>query len=159
MIRIEVSTSISAPIERVFDLARSIDLHMASTNWTRERAIAGVTSGLIGPGQGVTWEGRHFGFLVHHTSRITAYERPTYFQDAMVRGLFKSFQHNHYFETSGSTTIMRDRMEFAAPLEPLGILAEKIALEGHMRDLLERRNACIRRVAESEAWKKFVPGL
>ena len=51
MIRIELVTRIAAPIERCFDLARSIDLHMASTDWTGERAIAGVTSELIGPGQ------------------------------------------------------------------------------------------------------------
>jgi hypothetical protein len=58
---IELATSIAAPIERVFDLARSIDLHMKSTSRTGERAIAGTTSGLIGLGQGVTWRARHFG--------------------------------------------------------------------------------------------------
>jgi hypothetical protein len=68
MVCIELSPRIAAPIERVFDLARSIDLHVASTNWTRERAIAGVTHGLIGAGQEVTWRGRHFGFMVRHTS-------------------------------------------------------------------------------------------
>ncbi len=44
---IELSTGIRAPIERVFDLARSIDAHVASTGQTRERAVAGRTSGLI----------------------------------------------------------------------------------------------------------------
>jgi len=51
MTRIVLLTSIAAPIERCFDLARSIDLHMASTNWSGERAIAGVTSGFIGAGK------------------------------------------------------------------------------------------------------------
>jgi ligand-binding SRPBCC domain-containing protein len=157
MVRIELSTRIAAPIERVFDLARSIDLHMASTDWTAERAIAGVTHGLIGAGQEVTWRGRHFGIMVRHTSLITIYERPTHFQDVMVRGMFKSFQHDHFFEASEDATIMKDQMEFVAPLGLLGSLAERIALENHLRNLLERRNACIRRVAESEQWKKFVP--
>src|SRR5207249_4791585 len=88
MTRIVLLTSIASPIERCFDLARSIDLHMASTNWSGERAIAGVTSGLIGAWQEVTWRGRHFGFTLTHTSRITAYERPKYFQDCMVRAAF-----------------------------------------------------------------------
>jgi len=39
MTRIVLLTSIAAPIERCFDLARSVDLHMASTNWSGERAI------------------------------------------------------------------------------------------------------------------------
>jgi hypothetical protein len=39
---------ISAPRERVFDPARSMDAHQNSTEGTQERAIAGVTRGLIG---------------------------------------------------------------------------------------------------------------
>ena len=88
---IELVTRIAAPVERCFDLARSIDLPMASTDWTGERAIAGVTSGLIGPEQEVTWRGRHFGVLITHTSMITVYERPKHFQDCMVRGRFSKF--------------------------------------------------------------------
>ena len=44
---IRLETQIDAPQERVFDLARSIDAHLASTEGTRERAIGGRTSGLI----------------------------------------------------------------------------------------------------------------
>jgi hypothetical protein len=58
---IELATSIAAPTERVFDLARSIDLHTERTAGTGERAVAGVTSGLIGLGEEVTWRARHFG--------------------------------------------------------------------------------------------------
>jgi len=54
MIRIDLVTRIAAPVERCFDLARSIDLHMASTDRTGEQAIAGITSGLIGLEQEVT---------------------------------------------------------------------------------------------------------
>jgi hypothetical protein len=58
---IELNTTIAAPIERVFDLSRSIDLHANSASGTSEQAIAGVTSGLIEIGQEVTWRARHFG--------------------------------------------------------------------------------------------------
>jgi hypothetical protein len=62
MPKIELHTEIDAPIERVFDLARSIDLHMLSTSHTNEKAIAGKTSGLIGLGEWVTWRAKHLGF-------------------------------------------------------------------------------------------------
>lgn len=120
MVRIQLTTAISAPIARCFDLSRSVDLHMASTNWTGERAIAGVTAGLIGLGQEVTWSGRHFGLRITHTSRITALESPSYFQDAMIRGIFRRFCHDHYFEASESNTLMKDVVEFEAPLGLLG---------------------------------------
>jgi ligand-binding SRPBCC domain-containing protein len=133
MIRTRLVTSIAVPIDRCFDLARSIDRHMASTNWTGERAIAGVTSGLIGADQEVTWQGRHFGFVLTHTSQITSFRWPTYFQDCMVRGRFRRFCHDHYFETHNGTTLMRDEMEFEAPFGILGRLVEAVLLARHMR--------------------------
>ena len=158
MVRIELVTNIAAPIERCFDLSRSIDLHLASTDWTGERAIAGTTSGLIGFDQTVTWQGRHFGFKVRHTSRISACDRPRYFQDCMLRGAFKSFCHDHYFENISGETRMRDSMQFEAPWGFVGHLFEGV-LDRHMRVLLDRRNKCIKRVAESHEWKDFLPGL
>ena len=156
MIRIELVTRIAAPVERCFDLARSIDLHMASTHWTGERAIAGVTSGRIGREQEVTWKGRHFGVLVTHTSRITAYDRPRYFQDCMMRGAFRSFCHDHFFEVRDGLTLMKDVMEFEAPFGILGLLVEKLVLKRHMVKLLLRRNQHIQRVAESEEWRRYL---
>jgi ligand-binding SRPBCC domain-containing protein len=156
MIRIELVTRIAAPVEHCFDLARSIDLHMASTDWSGERAIAGVTSGLIGPGQEVTWKGRHFGVLITHTSKITAYERPKHFQDCMVRGRFRSFCHDHFFEGRDGITLMKDVMRFEAPFGVLGLLVERLVLKRHMVRLLLRRNRHIQRVAESDEWQRYL---
>ncbi len=156
MIRIELVTQIAAPVERCFDLARSIDLHMASTEWTGEQAVAGVTSGLIGAEQEVTWKGRHFGFMISHTSRITAFDRPNYFQDCMVRGSFRTFCHGHFFEVRDGVTLMKDEMCFAAPFGVLGSLVERLILKQHMLGLLLRRNQHIRRVAESDDWQRYV---
>jgi ligand-binding SRPBCC domain-containing protein len=156
MARIQLTTAIAAPIQRCFDLSRSVDLHMASTNWTGEHAIAGVTAGLIGPGQEVTWSGRHFGFRITHTRRITGFDFPNYFQDCMVRGMFRRFCHDHYFEARGAETLMKDRMEFEAPFGLFGKVVEKILLGRHMRRLLERRNRCIQETAESDGWKAYL---
>jgi len=71
---IELETTIAAPPERCFLLSLSIDLHMDSTARTHERAIAGVTHGIIGPNQTVTWRGRHFGLMLTHTSIIDRYD-------------------------------------------------------------------------------------
>jgi ligand-binding SRPBCC domain-containing protein len=157
MVRLELETLIAAPIQRVFDLARSIDLHMASTNWTGERAVAGVTSGLIGLNQEVWWQGRHFGLMLRHRSRITKFNSPTYFQDCMVRGFFRSFCHDHFFAEQEGLTQMQDVMEFEAPFKLVGTLMERLVLAGHLRDLLGKRNACIRRVAESDEWQRYLP--
>jgi hypothetical protein len=73
---IVLTISIDAPIDVVFDLARSIDLHLESTAQTNERAVAGRTTGLIGLGEEVTWEATHFGIRQRLTSKITQFDRP-----------------------------------------------------------------------------------
>ena len=68
---IELETVVAAPIERVFDLCRCIELHVRSTDATSEIPVAGVTSGLMGPDDEVTWEATHLGVRQRLTSRIS----------------------------------------------------------------------------------------
>src|SRR5579862_6533387 len=106
MPRIELLTEINAPIEKVFDLARSIDLHIESTKHTGETAIAGKTSGLIELGETVIWRARHFGIWQTLTSKITEFDRPVLFVDEIIEGAFKSILHEHHFSTVRHQTIM-----------------------------------------------------
>jgi ligand-binding SRPBCC domain-containing protein len=153
---IELTTSIAAPIDRVFDLARSIDLHMNSTSSTGERAIAGVTTGLIGQEQEVTWRARHFGIWQSLTVRISTFERPTHFADTMVRGAFHRMEHHHYFESTADGTIMRDVFTFQSPLGILGRIADFLFLSRYMRSFLLDRNRVIKDTAESIGWKLYI---
>src|ERR1051325_5401841 len=97
---IELKTEINAPIERCFLLSLSVDLHTMSTQETNERAIAGVTSGLMKLNDVVTWRAKHFGIYQNLTSRIAEYNSPTYFVSEMVEGAFKKLHHQHIFEFS-----------------------------------------------------------
>ncbi|WP_338044214.1 hypothetical protein [Paenibacillus oryzisoli] len=72
-------------------MASDIDIH-TQTVWphTKERAIAGTTSGMVRGGDTVTFEARHFLIRQKHTSLISNYVRPYHFVDEMLRGTFKS---------------------------------------------------------------------
>jgi ligand-binding SRPBCC domain-containing protein len=152
---IELTTRIAAPMERVFDLSRSIDLHRQTASLTGEQAVAGVVSGLIGMGQDVTWRARHFGIWQSLTVRITVFQRPSHFADEMVRGAFKSMEHHHFFEAASDGTVMRDVFSFRSPLGILGRIADSVFLERYMRNFLIGRNQIIKSTAESEAWRQF----
>ncbi len=145
-----LETLIAAPVERCFDLARDIGLHCASTNGTHEKAIAGVTTGLIGSGETVTFEATHFGVRQRLTSRITEFDRPHYFVDEMLHGAFHSLHHRHEFEPTPTGTRMRDTMTFVSPLGPLGLLADALFLKSYMTRFLQERNAHLKAVAESD---------
>jgi len=74
----------------------------------------------------------------------------------MVRWRFRRFCHDHYFEARGGGTLMRDEMEFEAPLWPVGRVVERAILARQMRSLLRRRNRCIQETAEGGDWKRYV---
>ena len=153
---IVIETEIAAPIERVFDLSRSVDVHQDSTAHTGARAVAGVTSGLLEEGDEVTWKAKHLGVWQHLTSRITAYDRPHHFRDSQVKGAFKCFDHDHYFSEAGTGTWVLDRFEFESPLGLLGHLASSLFLTRYMHRFLEVRNNIIKDIAESEDWERYL---
>ena len=154
---IKLITEIHAPVERCFDLSLSVDIHMASTAKTNERAIAGVTSGLMKLGDTVTWRAKHLGVVRDLTSTISYYDRPHKFISQMLKGPFKRLYHEHIFEQRGPVTVMTDHFDYAAPMGILGKLVERLFLTNYMRGFLIERNETIKRVAQSDAWKRFIP--
>jgi ligand-binding SRPBCC domain-containing protein len=146
---IVLRTRVAAPPARCFDLARDVELHQRSTAASRERAVAGVTSGLLGAGDEVTWEARHFGVRQRLTSRITEFDPPKRFVDEMVRGAFARFRHEHQFLSVPEGTDVVDIFDYTAPLGPLGRLADGLFLRRYMTRLLRERNAYLKRAAES----------
>ena len=137
---IRTETILALPPEACFDLARDIGLHCSSAGPSGERAIAGVTSGLIGPNDFVTFEGRHFGVRLRHTSRITQFDRPKSFVDEMERGAFKSMRHRHEFTPRGEGAMMTDTLEWVSPLGFLGAIADALFLRCHLHKFLAERN-------------------
>lgn len=139
-----------------FDLARSVEAHIASAGSSRERAVAGVTAGLLGLGDQVTWRGRHFGVVHELTSRITSFDRPRHFRDEMVQGAFHRLTHDHYFEAMPSGTRMRDVFEFGAPFGIVGRLVERAVLTGYLRGFLEQRALVLKQLAESGEGNRYI---
>ncbi|MEQ8470371.1 MAG: SRPBCC family protein [Marinoscillum sp.] len=152
-----LKTEINAPIDRCFDLSRSIDLHKISTEHTNEEAIAGVTSGLISLNESVTWRAKHFGIYQKLTTKITGFNSPRFFVDEMVRGAFNRFRHEHHFEVVENGTLMTDIFDYQSPFGILGQLFGVIVLERYMTKLLIKRNETIKDFAESNKWKLVLP--
>ncbi len=153
---IHLTTFIAAPQQRVFDLSRSITLHTVSMKHTGEKAIKGVTSGLINLDETVTWQARHLFKTRTLETRITKMHLWDSFTDEMVKGDFVQMKHEHAFKTAQNGTIMIDLFSFTPPYGLIGQLFNFIFLEGYMKQLLEQRNAAIKKYAESELWKQVL---
>jgi ligand-binding SRPBCC domain-containing protein len=127
---------IKAPVQVCFDLARNVDVHTQTTSKKRERAISGVTKGLLEQGDIVTWEAIHFGIKQRLTAQVTSMEKPHKFVDIMVKGAFQSFVHTHQFIESAGGTLMIDIFEYKSPFGVLGVIADKLFLERYMRKFI-----------------------
>ena len=149
MSMIILETFINAPAEDCFDLMRDIRIHTETTTQTNEKAVAGVTNGMIGLGQTVTFEGTHFGVRQRFTVEVVEFDRPRLFVDEMREGAFRSFKHIHEFIGRDGGTLMRDTLIWTSPLGILGRIADKLFIERHMRRLVSGRNAKLKQIAES----------
>lgn len=155
---IRLTTWIDAPVERCFELSRSIDLHVASARKTGETAIDGVTTGLIAQGESVTFQARVFGVRLRHKSLVETLRPYSYFRDVMVAGVFRKFEHDHHFAPMDDGTRVRDEVRFSTKWGLLGRLATKLFVRRRLTAFLIERNAVIKRVAESEEWRKYLDG-
>jgi ligand-binding SRPBCC domain-containing protein len=76
----------------------------------------------------------------------------------MVAGRFKSFQHDHEFTEIGGQVLLKDTVRFSLPLGLAGRLVGKYIMIPHIRNLMRRRFQLLKRIAESDEWRNYLPG-
>lgn len=149
MAHIHLVTEIAASPEVCFDAARDVTVHLAS--FPAHAAVAGSTAGAMQLGDEVTWRAPHFGIPWRMTSKIVEYERPRRFVDAMQRGPFARWRHQHRFITTASGTRMIDDVDFASPFGRVGWMVDRSVLEHFMTRLLVQHNEQVRLAAETRS--------
>ncbi len=76
------------------------------------------------PGTAIDYQIRLYGVPVHWRTRIEIVEPPTKFVDVQEKGPYALWRHSHMFKSvGGGATEMKDRVEYAMPLGPLGEIA------------------------------------
>ena len=150
---IHLTTFIAAPVERVFDLCRSIELHVKSMADYREQAVAGTTMGLINLNETVTWKAKHLMRTRVLKVEITAMERPFFFSDEMKKGDFKKMKHEHHFKRVDNGTLMITVFNYDVPFGNLGKFINTLYLFNYLEKILDHRNQFIKQYAEGNKWQ------
>lgn len=156
MCTIHLTTFIAAPIERVFDLSRSISLHKISSAHTNKEAIGGITSGLINKNETVTWRAKHLFKIRYFTTLILEMQSPNFFIDEMQNGDFKSLKHEHHFKKINNGTIMIDILNFESPYGIIGKCFNRIYIKNYLQKFIIQRNIVIKDYAETGKWKALL---
>lgn len=151
---IRARTQVQAPVERCFDLSCSIALVKEELGMT---PVEGRTTGLVQDGDTVRWQGWQLGLPQFHVTLISGYQRPTFLQDTMLKGRFKHFQHDHHLRRmEGNATELYDELRFSLPFGIAGRLVARWIMVPHIRGLMSSRFARIRRIAESDDWRRYI---
>ena len=156
MPNIHLTTFIAAPVDRVFDLSRNVDLHKKSMIKYKEEAVAGIRFGLIEKDETVTWRARHLFKTRLLRSRITEMVKPKIFVDEQSQGDFKMMKHEHHFKPCENGTIMIDVIHFETPYGAMGRWFNTLYLTKYVRKLIEQRNNTIKEFAETDKWKRLL---
>ena len=146
---------VRAPIDRCFLLSTSIEIVEREL---RMHPVRGRTRGLVVGGYTVRWEGWQMGLPQFHESLIEAFHPPTFFRDRMIAGRFRTFEHDHSFaDRCDGTVLLSDELRFTMPWSFLGTMVGSLRLVPHIRGLMRRRFALLKRIAESEEWRTDIP--
>ena len=154
------SILIAAPIERCFLLSTSIEIVALTLAMRPVRYKSsgrdGKLSGMILANDQLLWRGWKFGLPQMHETLITGFNQPIFFQDTMGRGRFAAFQHDHHFTETPTGTLLEDELRFSMPFGFAGALVGRFIMVPHIRGLLHRRFALLKRLAEGEGWRQYL---
>jgi ligand-binding SRPBCC domain-containing protein len=146
---------VHAPIERCFLLSTNIEIVAQEL---KMRPIRGRTSGFVIGDDTIRWEGWQLCLPQFHESIIERFEPPLFFRDRMIAGRFATFEHDHAFtDQNGGTVLLQDEVRFTMPWGWLGEFLGQRLLVPHIRGLMQRRFVRLKRIAEGEEWRRYLP--
>jgi hypothetical protein len=145
--------TINAPIERCFDLVRSIKAHEATSS-IDGRAVAGKTSGLSALNDVTIWSARFFGLRFQISTRVTSFNPPFSITENLERGLLLEFGHVYKLQVLESGLVeLEDCFVFRSPL---GAWFDALVLKPIMTKTMSARLDGLKELGETDGWKTFL---
>lgn len=101
----------------------------------------------VSPGTVLEYRLRLWGVPVKWRTRIEVVEPPVRFVDVQDKGPYAMWRHTHNFrEIDVNRTEIRDEVEFAMPLGPLGEIAYRLMVAGSLRQIFDYREEVLQRL-------------
>jgi ligand-binding SRPBCC domain-containing protein len=88
------------------------------------------------------------GMPIRWRTRIAEWEPGVRFVDEQEAGPYAFWRHAHEFEAHGGSTLVRDVVDYAEPLGPLGSLAHFLFVERALAQIFDFRQNAIRRLLD-----------
>jgi ligand-binding SRPBCC domain-containing protein len=143
---LERSHHLPLPVQTVFPFyADARNLEAITPPWLRFRVL---TTGTIEMRAGtlIEYRLRLHGLSVRWLTRISEWVPGERFVDVQVRGPYRLWHHSHLFERDGDGTLIRDRVRYRLPFEPLGAAAHLLLVRRELARIFDYRQAAVERI-------------
>lgn len=146
MHRLEREQLLPRPVEEVFRFySLAGNLERITPPWLRFSIVTPQPIAMR-PGTLIDYRLRLRGIPLRWRTRIEEWEENVRFVDRQLRGPYRLWHHTHEFEAVGDGTLVRDRVDYALPLGPLGELAHGLIVKHDLRRIFDYRQATAARL-------------
>jgi ligand-binding SRPBCC domain-containing protein len=155
---LERSVEIDVPLETAFAFFTDIRNHKRLSPSHSQEELVDPGDIPLKLGTTVRLRGKYGGIRWPLASRITAFAPPgqphadrASFRDEQIHGPFGVWQHDHLLQTLPTGGVrLTDRVQYSAPLWPLGLLVERVWLRGVITDLIQHLQDTAKHILETE---------
>jgi ligand-binding SRPBCC domain-containing protein len=134
------------PLDEVFGFfAEAANLELITPPWLGFKLLSAEPVAM-GPEALIEYRLHLHRLPLRWVSRIALWEPGRTFVDVQVRGPYRIWRHRHEFEPSGDGTVVRDHVDYALPLGPLGELAHGAIVERDLARIFDFRRAAVARL-------------
>ena len=132
---------IDRPVEEIFDFFNRPANLIPLTPPEQRMRVVGDLPETMTEGMEVTYGFRMAGLPMKWVAKLTEVQAPSGFVDTQLKGPFLSWVHHHLFEAENGGTLIRDEVDYAAPVCRIG---HGCFLEPRLTKLFQFRAAALR---------------
>ena len=147
---LEARTTVPLPIEEVFRFFAAAENLERITPSSLRFSILTPLPIEMREGALIDYRLRLMGIPFGWKTRITRWDPPHEFVDEQLSGPYKVWRHRHRFHTIDEGTEIEDRVEYALPLGPLGLIALPV-VKLQLRGIFAHRQRVVRQLLLGEA--------
>jgi ligand-binding SRPBCC domain-containing protein len=140
---------VASPVDEVFAFyAEARNLERITPPWLAFKVL-GAEPEPMQPGTLISCRLKLHGVPIRWLSTIEEWEPGRAFVDRQVRGPYTLWRHRHEFEEApGGGTFVRDRVDYALPLGPLGRLARAAFVGRDLERIFDFRREAVARLLD-----------
>jgi ligand-binding SRPBCC domain-containing protein len=134
---------VASPLAEAFDFfSRTSNLQRITPPWLSFGLLTPEPSE-IGVGTRIEYRLRLHGIPLRWISRIDEFAENGWFVDRQIRGPYRLWHHRHEFAAVPGGTRVRDHVDYALPLGPLGELAHSAIVRRDLTRIFDYRQAAV----------------